>query len=402
MKLIRLLRVPTWQYSAVVVTVATLAILRIWNSINRLPPDPGIDFYVESRISGFDVILREEGGYLDVPRRILSLLIGSVSAEFWVFSGNLMWLGLMLACACGVFRTCRSITGSWIISSLCSITYVLSPAMSESQLGHESVVKWTLLLLLAIRVASMNFSDPISVPLVALIICSCLSNPVSFALLPILVAIQFRNLRWRNRVGWMYLLAFLAPLTFQFWTWWRSGQSIQKYGGATQYLPWDGMGLFWYFNWLSAPLFALALLGVEILSLVKRGSNFSTSLSQFRRALIISSILIWLVSYLIGGIADRYFVVPQTLVWIASLLCIPMKSTKHAFLSIQSLVGLGVSALLLFGTAKWFSASEFLNGSPKWSESVRNARRLCSAGDKQSVTIPQSINTVEIQCVLLD
>jgi hypothetical protein len=111
---------------------------------------------------------------------------------------------------------------------------------------------------------------------------------------------------------------------------WRiSTQGVQKYGDATVYRPWDGMGGFWLFNWLSAPLFAVLMLCWDALSSrAKSGSALNDQL-LFRMRLNLLAVTLWTCSYLLGGIGDRYFVVPQTLVWISALTMIPGVSANR-------------------------------------------------------------------------
>jgi hypothetical protein len=283
-----------------------------------------------------------------------------------------------------------------------AMTYVLSPSMSESQLGHESVVKWSLLLVLAVLLAREAHTPLPSKRLFLLITICCLSNPVAFSLIPIFLISRFQEIKQRDPRAWAILSAFLLPLSLQFIVWLRSGQSVQKYGGDTIYLPWDGIGFFWIFNWMLVPLLAPPLLGVEYLLRNHLQADRPKTLSSYRINLLVASILVWTVSYAIGGIADRYFVVPQTLLWISAILLInDLRDFRFTALA-QNLVGVGVTLLLLLGAAQWFTASAFLSASPRWSSDIAEAAVVCLGGDQSTISIPQSLNEIEIDCSLLN
>lgn len=123
--------------------------------------------------------------------------------------------------------------------------------------------------------------------------------------------------------------------------------------------------------------------------------------SELCSHLLVSALLVWTTSYAIGGIADRYLVVPQTLVWIAMLsLVSPELSIPHR-MTVGRLIGIGLTVSFSLASIKWFAPSQFLTSSPVWSDSVRAAQQQCSEADLTVVLIPQSINVVEIECKLL-
>ena len=78
---------------------------------------------------------------------------------------------------------------------------------------------------------------------------------------------------------------------------------------------------------------------------------------------------------ILGGIADRYFVAPMTLSWLASALLLRQMTVTIP------LVGklLVVTALLLFlvPTVKWFRAGWYLTSGRTWSDQIYDARYFC-------------------------
>lgn len=391
------------NYLATFFLAVSIAVTRSWGTIGRLPPDPGLDFYVEARRDGLNVLFREEGGYLDVPRRIFSLVVGYFPPDYWVIVSNVIWIGLIGACSVVTHSVVWHLTRSRLVTLLASATYALSPAMSESQLGHDSVVKWSLLLVLALTLRPRQDNQVVSYPRVVVIALCGLSNVVSFSLLPVLLYQQRNGLRNRNFATLVYVTTYLLAFGFQFLIWLQSGQGVQKYASETNYFPWNQMGVFWFFNWLIVPLFALPLLCIEVrrrLPLVS--SRPMSPLIQFRAYLLLCSILIWATSYAIGGIADRYFVIPQTLLWIAMITFLSAEHSKPLRITAGRMVSIGVTIAMLLASIKWFAPSQFLTSSPAWLDGVHQARKQCSIENSATVLIPQSFNTVEIECTLLD
>ena len=72
------------------------AVGRVIYSADRLPPDPGYGFFEESHNSNLWVIFRTEGGYLDVPRRLLSEVVVLFPIRYSALIGTGLWV---LLCA---------------------------------------------------------------------------------------------------------------------------------------------------------------------------------------------------------------------------------------------------------------------------------------------------------------
>jgi hypothetical protein len=383
----------------VTIAVSGVSLVRSWNALDRLPPDPGIDFYEEAWRDGIRVLFREEGGYLDVPRRVFSLLISGLAPEYWVTASNILWLGIEVVVSLLIYRSVIGVTSSRVVSLLASLTYALSPAASESQLGHDSVVKWSLFVATAVTLADRRRLEKSAGLVITLLVLTCLSNPLSFVLLVPLLLQNVYLLRRRNFYSLLNLAMLLGLSLVQLLVWRISTQGVQKYGDATVYRPWDGMGGFWLFNWLSAPLFAVLMLCWDALSSRAKSGIALNDQPHFRMRLNLLALTLWTCSYLLGGIGDRYFVVPQTLVWISALTMIAGVSATRV--KWYQALGLVISLIFFAGALRWFTASPFLTASSKWSSSVEIARLQCSANDEEVASIEQSLNTVELPCRLL-
>ena len=63
------------RWSVFFITFIIIGLSRVTQSIDRLPPDPGYDFFENSYQSGLSVLWRTEGGYVDIPRRALAEIV---------------------------------------------------------------------------------------------------------------------------------------------------------------------------------------------------------------------------------------------------------------------------------------------------------------------------------------
>jgi hypothetical protein len=113
--------------------------------------------------------------------------------------------------------------------------------------------------------------------------------------------------------------------------------------------------------------------------------------------LSIGAVVLGGITYRMGGIADRYFVVPLTLALIAALLAL---CDLGAIGARSRTVAVAASiALILVPTLKWFSASHYLSSGPAWSAEVRSSQELCSTSALQLVEIKIAGNSsVQLEC----
>jgi len=171
--------------------------------------------------------------------------------------------------------------------------------------------------------------------------------------------------------------------------------AINGRGSSSVRYPWPGMGMFWY----SGILFpTICVIFVITVSCVKPFQN--SPLNQMRWLLGISTIAVALVSYLFGGIADRYFVAPMTLAWIAGVLLL-YDTTKY-FGFIGRLVILFTVILALVPTVKWFQAGWYLTSGPTWTSEIDRARLLCEINPEATIELRISPSgSASVKCDLL-
>ena len=127
---------------------------RIRQSFDRLPVDPGYEFFEDSYQNGLSVLVKTEGGYLDIPRRMIAELVTIFPLRHTGSAGSLLWLLMVSATALFVTVIMKRIHHSNVLAIACGAAVVIVPSASESQIGNQSVVKW-FLILIAIVVVSL-------------------------------------------------------------------------------------------------------------------------------------------------------------------------------------------------------------------------------------------------------
>ena len=153
------------------------------------------------------------------------------------------------------------------------------------------------------------------------------------------------------------------------------------------------MGLFWWFGLISPTVICISALMIRLFLQVRVESHLATSIAVVVPALAI-------VSYLYGGIGDRYFVAPMVISWIVSLIFIHELGSR---LKRGQFIAISVVALLIFliPTIKWFNSSWYLTAGPTWSEEVELARMNCLSGPTSVQLNIGGISTTELPCAYI-
>lgn len=121
----------------------------------------------------------------------------------------------------------------------------------------------------------------------------------------------------------------------------------------------------------------------------------------FWSLLSVTTFFLSLASYILGGIADRYFVAPMTLSWLASALL--LRQMTVTIPRVGKL--LAVTALLLFvvPTVKWFRAGWYLTSGRTWSDQIYDARNFCSTSKTLDFEVSFSpLRTERLECTYLN
>ena len=227
---------------------------RIRNSFDRLPVDPGYEFFEDTYRHGISALVRTEGGYLDIPRRMIAEIVTLFPLRQTGNVGSLIWLLMVSATAVFVAAMVKRIHPSKVLAIACGACVVLAPSASESQIGNQSVVKW-FLILIAITVVSLPDRHQLSARTTAiLVLLSGVSNPMTFlAAVPLGLSLLQRKLNLKDSRTKLILGAFIIGFVIQLISWKTTGVGIQKYDSRT-YALWPGAGAFWYYNLIIPPL----------------------------------------------------------------------------------------------------------------------------------------------------
>ena len=365
---------------------------RIRKSFDHLPVDPGYEFFEDTYKYGISALVKTEGGYLDIPRRIIAEVVTLFPIRHTGNVGSLIWLLMVGATAVFVAAMVKRIHPSKVLAMACGACVVLAPSASESQIGNQSVVKW-FLILIAIVVVSLPEDHQLSARTTAiLVLLSGLSNPMTFlAAAPLGVSLLQRKFNLKDSRSKLILGAFIVGFVIQLVSWKSTGVGVQKYDSRT-YALWPGAGAFWYYNFIIPPLTCAAFVVRAMLpewSWCPKPSRFILNLS-------LTGLVLFVVTYVLSGIGDRYFVVPQMLAFIVVAVYTVQHFEGTTFI-LRAALAVSI-AIFCRASVKWYDAGWFLADGPKWSEQVDAARARCEVDSSQIIKLEQALGTTDLPC----
>jgi hypothetical protein len=380
------------QGSVLYILFFVIGLGRIRNSFDHLPVDPGYEFFADTYRYGISVLVKTEGGYLDIPRRIIAEVVTLFPIRHTGNVGSMIWLLMVSATAVFVAVMVKRIHPSKVLAVACGACVVLAPSASESQIGNQSVVKW-FLILIAIIVVSLPEEHQLSARTTAiLVLLSGLSNPMTFlAAAPLGVSLLQRKLNLKDSRSKLILGAFIVGFVIQLVSWKSTGVGVQKYDSRT-YALWPGAGAFWYYNFIIPPLTCAAFVVRAMLpewSWCPKPSRFILNLS-------LTGLVLFVVTYVLSGIGDRYFVVPQMLAFIVVAVYTVQHFEGTTFI-LRAALAVSI-AIFCRASVKWYDAGWFLADGPKWSEQVDAARARCEVDSSQIIKLEQALGTTDLPC----
>jgi len=374
-------------YWACFITYLAVLYARTRHSVTRLPSDPGYSYIQDGADAGLESLLSGDP-YLHVAARGLAWVTSwfplTVQAVVLATLVHLVWAG----CAVVIARVTWLETHSRVVMLLAGLALVAAPHASESSLGNIGNVKWPLLTAVLVMCASALTVQRVKAPALALMTVTGLTNPLT-----ILCFLPLCYTAWRRadarvraiRLGGMCLFTLIAQLT-------KVGVDAATSGRETKVTSvWEGMGLFWW-SGLVGPITLSSVVVVAVIGLRIAGRKSN----DVAVVLGLSAILLAIASYLMGGIADRYFVGPMTLATLAAILTIASVDLPIGLKRLVSIAGLIV---LLVPSLKWFSTGWYMTGGPTWTQEIRRASELCSDGSAQRAEIALTPNwTHSLDC----
>jgi hypothetical protein len=380
------------QGSVLYILFFAIGLGRIRKSFDHLPVDPGYEFFEDTYKYGISALVKTEGGYLDIPRRIIAEVVTLFPIRHTGNVGSMIWLLMVSATAVFIAAMVKRIHPSKALAIACGACVILAPSASESQIGNQSVVKW-FLMLIAIIVVSLPEEHQLSARTTAiLVLLSGLSNPMTFlATLPLGLSLLQRKLNLRDSRTKLILGAFIIGFVIQLISWKTTGVGIQKYDSRT-YALWPGAGAFWYYNLIIPPLTCAAFVMRAMLpewSWCPKPSRFILNLS-------LTGLVLFVVTYVLSGIGDRYFVVPQMLAFIVVAVYTAQHFEGTNFI-LRAALAVSI-AIFCRASVKWYDAGWFLSDGPKWSEQVDLARSRCEVDSTQIIQLEQALGNTELPC----
>ena len=368
---------------------------RIRHSFDHLPVDPGYEFFEDTYRQGVSALIKTEGGYLDIPRRIIAEIVTLFPIRQTGNVGSLIWLLMVSATAVFVAAMVKRVHPSKVLAIACGACVVLAPSASESQIGNQSVVKW-FLILIAIFVVSLPEEHQLSARTTAfLILLSGVSNPITFlAATPFGLSLLQRKLDLKDSRTRLILGAFIIGFVVQLVSWKTTGVGVQKYETRT-YSLWPGAGAFWYYNFIIPPLTCAAFV---VRSMLPEWS-WCPKPSRFILHLSLTGLVLFVVTYVLSGIGDRYFVVPQILAFIVVAVYTVQHFEGTKFV-LRAALAVSI-AIFCRASVKWYDAGWFLSDGPKWSEQIDRARVTCAADLMQTIKLEQAMGTTDLPCTAI-
>jgi hypothetical protein len=367
--------------------------VRSAQSMGRLPADPDYDYVSEAIARGVRVLVSGDP-YYHLAARAIALVVSwfplASQAIVMTLLVHLVWS----LCAAIIAVVTHRQSGQIIVGIVSGLCLVLVPHASESGIGNVGNVKWPLLAALVVVCASTKLRDRDIRWIAPLVIIAGLTQPITaLALLPFVIRVV--NTRRVIKTDATIALLIVGSIALQ----------LQKVGldtaatGRTYRItrPWDDMGLFWWSGIAAPSIIAVAAIVICVIIWMRWKQQ-----SVFIYTLGLLTVVIAGVSYRMGGIADRYFIVPMTLALITALHITLLLARLLPKLKLLLICALGIGVFV--PTAKWFSTGWYLTSGPTWHAEITRMRALCAVDDNQVVELNISPDgVVELPCdVVLD
>ena len=379
------------EYLLLALVFGLVLSLRIRSALFRLPPDPGYYMFDDARHASFWKVFSYNSweGYICILQRLIALstkpfplaytaiLASLITSLVWVFTGV------------GVFAVLRILTRSTSLALLGSAMVIFVPSAAESSVGNIGGVKWQLFILASMIAASPSFYERFKSSAILIFLVSGLSNPIAILtvipLFPSLIGSRSKI----SRMPKILLICSSCIFAIQLLAFRASGAHTVR----SQIVRWKygQFSSFWNFNFLFPLLLAAVVLIVVLLTFFISHRIMSASMSVAATATAVG-----VISYVQGGLADRYFVAPTVLSWV-SIILLFHESSGVARAFTRTLL-FATSSIFLIGSITWFQASSYLNSGPTWSSEIRRVRIECIETGSEWVDVNLSLGSVAIRC----
>lgn len=362
-------------------------IIRSRGALDRIPADPGYDYIYSSATNGIKS-LSQGDPYFHLAARLISLLAAQFPIELQALAQSLMAHVIWALCAVGFSRVIFLETSRRFIGTVSGLLLVTAPHAYESSLGNVGNVKWPLTLLLVVICSSSHFTTLHQRTTLLLAASVGLSQPLA------VLAMIGPVYRWvRNRatttIERSLVVVLGLALMFQIL---KVGLVGVTSGRAAKVMePWEGMGIFWWSGLLGPML--ISVVNIVLVLIYRR----RTSGAELVLLLSVHALVFGVMNYVLGGIADRYFVLPMTLSIVSTFLGLalapPIARSTRKLLMTLFVAGLAIPS------TKWFSAGWYLTTGPTWRDEIARARSVCSdAVDIAETLLITADGKIELPC----
>ena len=359
---------------------------RTFQSFEKFPADPGYDYILLAARSGARSWF-ELDPYLHLGAHVLSWFASlfpiSIQAVTLSIVINIVWSIIGVT----IFVILRHQGLSSFVSLISAFTLSLCPAAAESSLANVGNIKWPMLVLAIILASSQQiFKSPIISGCYLLL--TGLTNPLTaIVFLPLIL--NFARCQVYERKRFLIpIICISIALIIQIYVVGTNGITTGS-GGDRTYTLWSGIGVFWLAGLFGPPTTCLLIVVLTTQLNLKSNSDFIVRLSM-------SGLSLSLLSYLYGGIADRYFVAPMTISWISAILFLEgfLKNRPKA---IQYSISFLSAIVFISPTVYWFNAMWFLTAGPKWADEFAAAQIQCESPVK-TVFLKIGASKIELSC----
>lgn len=357
-------------------------------TLDKLPADPGFDRLREVRTDGIRGVFSQSLGYLDISAHVgplLSTVFGLRHSAIILTLTTVIFTALL---ALLIYCAVHAETGSQLVAVICGALLMLVPAAAESTLGNHGSLKWPLMVALCVVISAQKFRNRYVRVVLVLIFFTGLSNPFTFVAFLGVASQLLRGRRVKLRTERLIISCTILTTLMQFVVWYSSGSSSHIYESAT-FKPWGGMGLFWWWIWISPVLFSTIVLAYVVA--VRRNR---TSTVNYAGWLALAALAIWALMYWEAGIKDSTAVATCSLSSIALLIAVhslkPMK--------IQRLLLVGAIGSFALLSIPWFSAGWYLTDTPNWSSEIARLQSDCEHLGVQRGEVLIQTTHIEFTC----
>ena len=361
--------VKNWWFIATGFVYTLLIFARDWKAIDRIGADTGYTYVPDAVRENLWVVFKPFPEYFEISGRAAAEIVALFPIRYHAIASstvvNLIWVALGLFIYAMVFQESKN----QVVSSLSGLVLIVTPHANESSIGNIGMIKFPLTAAVAIAFCSSRaiIKYPKLIAIVALI--AGLSQPILFVTtLPLLWLARSPDRELRRKVLSLLMVVY-GTFAIQVL---KVGLStaIQGRSGSSVKSLWPGMGLFWYSGIFFPTLFALFVVAVNSVKPIR-----NTKFSQIRYFLCASTIALAVSCFILGGIADRYFVAPMTLAWITGILF--LVDFVDIFKKIKILTIAIAIIFAIVPVVHWFEAGWFLTSGPTWTSEVDRATEFC-------------------------